>query len=183
MSCIKKKRGLILTLPLAALVIFLLTSSGCEPGPKADYPEGGADAEELIAEEVILKGHSIMMELALTPEQRAKGLMGREFMADDEGMLFVYPDQEPYPAEVSFWMKDCLIPIDVIFISRQGEIISIHEMEPPPAGMPDKDLEAYPSGGPVQFAIEVRGGLAEELGLKVGDLIELRFDYLMDRAE
>lgn len=165
---------------LPALLVLFIAGCGPESGEKTLTGESG---ERPGLEEVDLNGRLFMMELALTPEQRAKGLMGRESMADDEGMLFVFPDSEPYPAEVSFWMKDCLIPIDVIFISREGEIVSIHEMEPPEPGTPDEELKAYPSKGPVQFAIEVRGGLAEELGLKVGDVIELRFDYLMDIAE
>jgi len=160
---------------------FLILLAGCEPEP-GQNSNAEKSEEGMILEEVSLKGHAVMMELALTPEERARGLMGRESMADDEGMLFVYPDTKPYPAEVSFWMKDCLIPIDVIFLSRKGEIVSIHEMEPPEPGTPDEDLKAYPSGEPVQFAIEVRGGLAQELGLKAGDIIELRFEYLMDMA-
>ncbi|MGM0689374.1 MAG: DUF192 domain-containing protein [Bacillota bacterium] len=137
----------------------------------------------LSVEEVYLADRLFELELALTPDQRAQGLMGREFMADDEGMLFVFPDEPPYPAEVSFWMKDCLMPIDVIFIDREGIVSAIHEMQPPKPGTPDENLTAYSSNGPVQFAIELRGGLTYELGLEVGNFIELRREYLMSLAQ
>ncbi len=165
---------------LAGFILILL--AGCEPDP-GQSSNAEKSEEGMILEEVSLNGHSVTMELALTPEERATGLMGRKSMADDEGMLFVYPDTEPYPKEVSFWMKDCLIPIDVIFLSRKGEIVSLHEMEPPESGTPDDELKAYPSGGAVQFAIELRGGLAGELGLVEGDIIELRYKGLMEMAE
>ncbi len=162
--------------------LLLVIAAGCEPGSARNEPE--VQSEESPAyEEVIINGHVIMMELALTPEQRATGLMGRESMRDDEGMLFVFPDAEPYPAEVRFWMKDCLMPIDVVFLNREVEIVSIHEMEPPESGTPDEKLKVYPSGAPVQFAIELRGGLANELGLEIGEVVELRSDYLLEWAK
>ncbi len=176
------KQALQVTRPLMVVAIMLFIVAGCGPVPGEEVLQG-ENAKEPFLEEVVLNGHAVMMELALTPEQRARGLMGREALADDEGMLFVFPDTEPYPAAVSFWMKDCLIPIDVIFISREGEIVSIHEMEPPEPGTPDDELKAYPSGSPVQFAIEVRGGLAEELDLGPGDIIELQYEDLMEMAK
>ncbi len=173
---LKIKRGRnVIKISLLVLIIVVLSGviTGCAP-------ESSADAS---VEEVYLADRLFTLELALTPDQRAKGLMGRESMADNEGMLFVFPDKEPFPTEVSFWMKDCLIPIDVIFISRDNAITVIHEMQPPEPGTPDQDLPVYPSNGPVQFAIELRGGLAYELGLQIGDLIELRNEYLMGLAE
>ncbi len=154
-------------LVLAAII------AGCAPESETN----------LSVEEVYLADRLFELELALTPDQRTQGLMGREFMADDEGMLFVFPDEPPYPAEVSFWMKDCLMSIDVIFIDREGIVSAIHEMQPPEPGTPDEDLPVYSSNGPVQFAIELRGGLTSELGLEVGNFIELRREYLMGLAQ
>ncbi len=163
-------------------VFVLLTSSGCsDREDREDLID--EPAAEQVTEQVVLNGHIIEMELAVTPEQRERGLMGRESLADDEGMLFVMPDEDPFPTELGFWMKDCLIPIDLIFISRDGSIDSIHEMQPPEPGTPDQELPAYYSDGPVQFAIELRGGLAAEIGLAVGDSIDLRKDYLLEMAE
>lgn len=179
---------------MAALLIF-----GCSPAAEEtiteDEPEGQEETgvnedmesdggeEEILFEEVELAGRVFKLELALTDEERALGLMWRELLAEDQGMLFVYPDREPYPTELGFWMKNCLIPIDVIFLSRNGYITAIHEMQPPEPGTPDQELAGYYSEGPAQFAIEIRGGLAAELGLQEGDYINLSGDYLMGLAE
>ena len=65
----------------------------------------------------------LSIELALTPAQQAKGLMFRTEMADNQGMLFVFQNEGPR----SFWMKNTFIPLDMIFIKRNGEVLSIHE--------------------------------------------------------
>ncbi len=175
----QEKHGLL----LLVLTIMLLSVIGCTAGPEVGT-DGDAVAEEILLLEIVeLNGYQVEMELALTPSQREQGLMGRESLADDRGMLFVLPDREPYPAEVSFWMKDCLIPIDLIFISREGIITAFHEMQPPEPGTADEDLILYPSRGKVQFAIELRGGLAGELGLAAGDEVKLEKDYLLGLAE
>ena len=165
------------------VAIMLLAGSGCAGKEETGVSEDNVFAEDPVIEQVILNGHTINMELAVTPAQRETGLMGREFLADDEGILFVMPDEDPFPTEVGFWMKDCLIPIDLIFISRDGFIDSIHEMQPPEPGTPDHELPVYFSSGPVQFAIELRGNLAAEIGLNIGDSVNLRKDYLLQLAE
>jgi uncharacterized protein len=137
----------------------------------------------LPVETVQIEGVIFNLELALNPEQRAEGLMGRDKIADDGGMLFVFPGEKPYPTELSFWMKNCLVPIDLLFLDSAGKIIAIHEMEPPDSDTPDNQLSVYQSGAPAQFAIEIKGGLASELDLQVGDLIELRFTELLRLAE
>ncbi len=175
----KGKRGLI----IIVLAIMYLVFSGCAAGPEVGTDGDAVEEEILLLKIVELNGYQVEMELALTPAQREQGLMGREALADDRGMLFVLPDREPYPAEVSFWMKNCLIPIDLIYISREGIITAIHEMQPPEPGTADEDLILYPSRGKVQFAIELRGGLAGELGLAVGDAVDLEKDYLLGLAE
>lgn len=166
----------------AVIILFVCLFTGCAPG-QSDIlaPEPFAGNKQL-TEEVRLSDRLFIMELALTPEQRAQGLMGRTSLADNKGMLFVFPDIEPFPAEVTFWMKNCLMPIDVIFISRERQITAIHEMQPPLPGTPDRELLTYSSNGPVQFAIELRGGLAAELGLQIEDIIDLRGDYLLNLA-
>lgn len=203
----KSLAGIVLyKLPLIMVLLAIIFIFGCSPAaeePAAgdetnEQEEGGAVeansvsgedsdslGEEAVAlfEEVELAGQVFKLELALNDEHRALGLMWREQLADDEGMLFVYPDREPYPAELGFWMKNCLIPIDVIFISPDGFITAIHEMQPPEPGTPDSELPGYYSNDPAQFAIEIRGGLAAELGLQVGDYIELRRDYLLELAQ
>lgn len=172
-----------LLLSIIVLAFSLSIFAGCTPGsPEIVAPDPVADDKPMTAE-IELKDRLVSMEVALTPEERARGLMGRASLDDDKGMLFIFPAGEPFPTEVSFWMKNCLMPIDVIFISREGLVTAIHEMQPPLPGTPDEELIRYPSNGPVQFAIELRGGLAAELGLQVGDLVELKSDYLLEFAE
>lgn len=106
--------------------------------------------------------HPFRVELAVTEEQRARGLMFREDLAPEEGMLFVFPDS----ALRSFWMKDTPLPLSIAFISRAGVILEIHDMEP-------FSLEPVRSRYPARYALEVNRGRFSELGITPGDLIEL----------
>ncbi len=158
------------------LIVILITAlvhlCGCSSVPPGSSQE----------EEVQIKGVLFKLELALTPEEWAEGLMGRREIAADGGMLFVYPDRPPFPTELSFWMKNCLVPIDLLFLDPDGRVVALHEMEPPQPGTADHELPAYRSGAPAQFAIELKGGRAAELGVTIGDVIELRFEELLKMA-
>ncbi|AWK87031.1 DUF192 domain-containing protein [Azospirillum thermophilum] len=101
------------------------------------------------------------VELALTPAQQAQGLMFRQSMAADAGMLFLY--DRPQPA--SFWMKNTLIPLDMLFIGADGRIVNIHDRATP------QSLDAVNSAGPVKGILEINGGMAARLGIKPGDLV------------
>jgi len=101
------------------------------------------------------------VELALTPAQQAQGLMFRESMADNAGMLFVNPTERP----VSFWMMNTLIPLDMLFIDRTGRIVRIHENAVP------HDTTPIPSGQPVLAILEINGGLSRRLGIRPGDRV------------
>ena len=158
------------------LVILLVTALVSVCGRSSD-PAGSPQTEE-----VQIKGVVFKLELALTPEEWAEGLMGRKDIAADGGMLFVYPDRPPFPTELSFWMKNCLVPIDLLFLDPDGKVVAFHEMEPPLPGTADHELPSYRSGAPAQFAIELKGGRAAELGVTIGDVIELRFEELLKMA-
>lgn len=160
------------------LILFLiiaatLVSCGSDPDSESGLP----------TYPVFIKQKEFQLELALTPEHRATGLMGRTEIAANEGMLFVFPGQEPYPTELNFWMKDCLVPIDLLFLDPTGKIIVIHKMKPQPPDTPDRELISYSSNAPAQYAIELQGGRAAELGLQTGDVIELNFTELLSLAE
>jgi uncharacterized protein len=168
--------GIILSPVLLVLfLIILATLVGCGSDPDS---ESG-----LPTHTVFIKQKEFQLELALTPEHRATGLMGRTEIAANEGMLFVFPRQEPYPTELSFWMKNCLVPIDLLFLDPAGQIIAIHKMEPQPPDTPDRELISYSSNSPAQYAIELQGGRAANLGLQIGDVIELNFTELLHLAE
>lgn len=107
------------------------------------------------------------LEVAKTPEQQQLGLMYREFLPDNRGMLFEFNPPRP----VSFWMKNCLINLDMIFM-RDGVVQAITRDVPP------CESDPCPTYGPpsrvvIDQVIEIRGGLAQEVGLKEGDRIEV----------
>jgi hypothetical protein len=105
--------------------------------------------------------HRFTVELAETPEQMAQGLMFRRSMAPDAGMLFDYRRVQP----VSFWMKNTLIPLDLIFIEPDGRIAGVHERAVP------LSLTPIPFDQPVRAVLEVNGGTAARLGIKPGDRV------------
>lgn len=115
------------------------------------------------------KKATILLEVARTQEQQSMGLMYRTDLADNRGMLFEF---DP-PRDVNFWMKNTLIPLDMIFL-RQGKIAYIALDVPPCAGDP------CPIYGPqnkidVDAVIELRGRRSRELGLKVGDRVQIQY--------
>ncbi len=99
------------------------------------------------------------VELASTPEERARGLMFRKALAPDAGMLFDFKELGP----VAMWMKDTLIPLDMLFIARDGRIVRIAERTVP------LSLTPIPSGDPVLAVLEVNSGTTARLGIKPGD--------------
>lgn len=106
--------------------------------------------------------HRIAVEVADTPEMRATGLMHREEMADDAGMLFDFGQLQP----VSMWMKNTLIPLDMLFLREDGTIATIARNARP------LDLTPIPSGEAVRYVLELNGGAAVAYGAKVGDRLE-----------
>jgi uncharacterized membrane protein (UPF0127 family) len=109
----------------------------------------------------------IELEVAKTPEQQAMGLMYRTSLPDDRGMLFEFKPAR----QVNFWMKNCKISLDMIFL-RDGVIKAIQAAAPPCTADP---CPTYGPNTPVDQVIELRGGRAAELGIKVGDRIEIEF--------
>jgi uncharacterized membrane protein (UPF0127 family) len=102
------------------------------------------------------------VEIVATPEGRAQGLMYRKSLAANAGMLFIYPDEQP----VSFWMKNTLIPLDMLFVRADGSIAHIaHDAVP-------FDETPIDSGAAVKAVLEVNGGTANALGMREGDRVE-----------
>ncbi len=184
MSSRNKKPSVIFFLILLFSVMFLWACETTDQGDLPFQPPEDTTSAEQVPESLELQigGQLFELELALDDKQRAAGLMGREEIDPSGGMLFVMPPVEPFPAELTFWMKDCLVPIDLIFLSTEGEITATHEMQPPEPGLSDEELLRYSSNSPAQYAIELRGGTVKDLNLQVGDTIELPFDYLLELA-
>ena len=104
----------------------------------------------------------INIEVAKTPDQEQQGLMYRRSMADSLGMLFVFDVEE----QQSFWMKNTYIPLDIIYVSANKEIVSIA------ANCKPLSEESIPSNGLTKYVVEVNGGYAAEKGLKKGDKVD-----------
>lgn len=102
-----------------------------------------------------------MVEVARTPEEQATGLMNRPLLDPDKGMIFPYQPAQ----DVAFWMKNTLIPLDMIFIRPDGTIARIEENAVP------LSLEPVPSLEPVAAVLEIDGGRSAELGIKAGDKV------------
>ncbi len=105
--------------------------------------------------------HRFTIEIARTPEQQTHGMMFRTSIAPDRGMLFPY---DP-PVEAAFWMRNTLIPLDLIFIRADGTIARIS------TGVPHSEVP-IPAGEPVAAVLEIAGGRAAELGIREGDRVE-----------
>ena len=111
-------------------------------------------------------GETIELEVAKTPEQQAIGLMYREEFPENRGMLFpMKPPREP-----RFWMKNVEIPLDMIFV-REGKIRAIAHDVPP---CEEEPCLTYSPKVIIDQVIELRGGRAKELGLEIGDSIEIK---------
>jgi uncharacterized membrane protein (UPF0127 family) len=134
-------------------------SNAADPAPARTSPAG----LDLVALTVESGGrpHGFTVEVARTPDQQAHGLMERRSLAADAGMLFPY--DPPIPA--SFWMRNTLIPLDMIFIRPDGGIARIAANTVPMSETPVTVAE------PVTAVLELRGGRAAELGIRPGDRV------------
>ena len=112
-------------------------------------------------------GTRVMVEIADTPEKRARGLMFRERLAPNEGMIFLFEEVGLNP----LWMKNTLIPLDMLWLDPDGRVVSIAESvprcraDPCPSYVPD--AEAF-------YVVEVNAGFVRRHGVRVGDILELR---------
>ena len=104
----------------------------------------------------------VRVEIADTSEERERGLMGRTALAEDAGMLFVFGREQ----QLSFWMKDTLIPLSIAYIDARGHIVDIQDMQP-------LDETPHPSAAPAKYALEVNQGFFEERGIQVGNRVDL----------
>ena len=114
-----------------------------------------------------LKGKAFSMEVAQTDAQSERGLMYRDSMPDDHGMLFVMP----YVDTWSFWMHNTRIPLDIIFLDRAGRVLEIHNR----AALDDTSRGPI---SPAQYVIELNLGAAQKIGLRKGDIVEIPQKYL-----
>jgi uncharacterized membrane protein (UPF0127 family) len=113
--------------------------------------------------EVELHGHRIKVEIAADDASRAHGLMDRTSMPAGQGMLFVFPDSQIR----TFWMKNTLIPLDMLFFDADRKLVTLHADVPPCGADP---CATYPSTAPARYVLELNAGTATKLGVREGDV-------------
>ncbi len=118
---------------------------------------------------VKIGGKEILVEIAETPEEKAKGLSGKTLLAENEGLLFSFA-QETLPA---FWMKDMKIALDLIWIDKEKIIYINENVSPPLSGQKEANLPLYRPPQPINYVLEVNAGFSQTNGIKVGDSVDL----------
>ena len=133
------------------------------PDPLARFappdPVGGVGE----VREALIVGHIFRLEVARTPSERAHGLMERANLPQEDAMLFVF-EAEEYRG---FWMKNTLIPLDILFLDARGVVVDVQTMYPQ-IGALSAALKVYRSARPARYALEMNAGLAESLGIAPG---------------
>ena len=116
--------------------------------------------------EVVIGSENFRVEVARTDEQKRQGLMNRKSLGDREGMLFVYETDR----HLAFWMKNTTIPLTLAFLSKDGRIMQIEQLKP-------LSLKSVVSERAVRYGLELPAGVLDELGIKVGDPVQLPPDF------
>ena len=127
----------------------LLTLSACAAEPRVE-----------------LAGATFAVEIADDDRTRAQGLMFRDELPADRGMLFVFEREAPR----SFWMKNTRIPLDILYFDSRLELVSMQQSVPP---CRQARCPSYPSEGPAQYVLELRAGTARRLGVAPGDRLQV----------
>ena len=149
---------------MLAIALCLGACSGSSPSPKSN--------------QVKIKGETFELELAIDDASRERGLKHRESIPDHGGMLFVFPDDKVQIQ--SFWMHECVVDMDIIFLDPRGFVTAAHRMKREPARLDFESesdyqarLQKYSSGYPAQFAIELKAGALDRLNIHVDQKVDL----------
>lgn len=134
---------------------------------RASAPAGPVRSPVIVAPGTS-RAATVLAEIAATPEDRSRGLGGRAALPSDGGMLFVYDA----PAPRTYWMKDCLIALDIAFIGPDRRILNVATL-PPGAGLPEMRIAKADSVGPARWVLETADGWFARHGLGVGDEVDL----------
>lgn len=156
-----------LILPLAGAALFIVAVGILIQKSGTWNPNGSSTPAP--KPQVVINGITINVEVVKTNEEREKGLSGRTSLDPNSGMLFVFTESEYSP---KFWMKDMLIPIDIIWI-KDGKIIKIDKkVAAPKEGTPDSKLKTY-SAGIVNYVLEVNSGFCDTNKITVGSSVSI----------
>jgi len=160
--------ALMLTLP-AACTADTSTAPVTKPAPAATAPRVVENAPFRIDFEsttMTIKDQKFTVEIANTPLQTERGLMYRDAMPADHGMLFIMPTYE----KTAFWMKNTRFPLDIIFLDQSGKVLQIDDRKP-------FDETGSGPSVPVRYVIELNEGMSQKIGLKKGDTVQIPAPY------
>lgn len=118
---------------------------------------------------ITLDGKTLVVEVAQTPEQHEQGLMFRKKLKPDEGMLFIFQDEQIR----FFWMKNTLIDLSIGYFNKEGVLVDIKEMKAG-KGLPDFSLPSYPSAAPAKYALEMNKGWFARNKIKIGSKLKVQ---------
>ena len=141
----------VLSFILALFAVWLFMGGQAFPG----------EAEKPLFQ-LAVKGKKIRAEMVQTEEEKARGLMFRESLGKDEGMLFVYDREEI----LTFWMKNTPLPLSIAFLDQRGKIVDIQDMDP-------FSLRTHASTLPARYALEMNQGWFKRNGIGVGDVVSI----------
>nr|WP_270937989.1 DUF192 domain-containing protein [Roseomonas sp. MO-31] len=144
---------------LSTLGLLLAGRALAQPG--VDRPQPRLPTERMVIVTRDNRRHDFTVEMALNPDQQTIGLMFRQEVKPDEGMIFDWGA----PRESSMWMRNTLVPLDMVFIAADGRIHRIAERTVP------LSLTPVDSRGPVRATLELQGGITERLDIRVGDRV------------
>lgn len=136
------------------------------------YQDKPAENKKKISsiKQIVIEGVAFEVELALTPEEKAKGLSGRKALCDQCGMLFIYDTPDYY----SFWMKDTLIPLDIIWFDKNWQVVDYLAFAQPQGAREEADLPIYRPKQKAQFILEVPGGTTTRItNFKIGSKADI----------
>lgn len=148
--------------PMLLMTALMMLAAGCSNPPTGDG---------LPTTKMTIGKRTYTLEIAADPIRRQIGLMRRDSMPANRGMLFIFADDQPR----SFWMKDTRIPLDILFLDRDGQVVSIGQMQP--------HTGRAESGQPARYAIELNAGQVDHSGIKPGDRITLPDDVLQMQVD
>lgn len=137
-------------------------------GAKAQMTKETAAKTKFELKTVIVGGKKIEVEIADSPDKQMQGLMFRQHLDQDRGMLFIFDTEEPR----SFWMKNTLIDLSIAYISKKKKIIDIQEMKA--TSVLEIDPPAYPSKAAAQYALEMPRNWFAKNKIKVGDTLQIK---------
>ena len=163
-------------LPLIGVAIFIIVvglfvkKSSSFSFPEVVSPSPVATSS---ANSVIINGKVIEVEIVNTQALRTKGLSGRASLESGRGMFFVFDNKN---INAVFWMKDTLIPLDIVWIKDKSVIGIVKNAQPPAPNTPDDKLEKYLSPGTIDYVLEVNSGFSDQNNIKVGDSVQMQFD-------